>query len=83
MNLFEELKRRNVIKATITYVVVSWVLLQVASLILPIIGAPELMSWSHLPTATRPGGPGPANDLTGRPGAARLPHWSLLLGYPL
>ena len=41
MNLFEELKRRNVIKATITYVVVSWVLLQVASLILPIIGAPE------------------------------------------
>jgi len=41
MNLFEELKRRNVIKATITYVVVAWVLLQVTDLILPIIGAPD------------------------------------------
>lgn len=41
MNFFEELKRRNVIKATIAYMVVSWVLLQVASVILPIIGAPE------------------------------------------
>ena len=41
MNFFEELKRRNVIKATIAYMVVSWVLWQVASSILPIIGAPE------------------------------------------
>jgi len=37
----EELKRRNVIKATIAYLVVAWVLLQVASILLPIINAPE------------------------------------------
>ena len=41
MKFFEELKRRNVIKATIAYVVVAWVLLQVTTLILPIFGAPE------------------------------------------
>ncbi len=36
-----ELKRRNVIKSTIAYLVVAWVLLQVFTLLLPIIGAPE------------------------------------------
>ena len=41
MKFFEELKRRNVIKATIAYIVVAWVLLQVTSIILPIVGAPE------------------------------------------
>jgi len=38
---FDELKRRNVIKAAIAYAVVAWVLLQVLSLILPNVGAPE------------------------------------------
>ena len=38
---FDELKRRNVIKATIAYVVVAWVFLQVASIVLPIVNAPE------------------------------------------
>ena len=38
---FEELKRRNVIKAAIAYAVVGWVLLQVLALILPNVGAPE------------------------------------------
>ncbi len=38
--LFEELKRRNVIKATIAYLVVSWLLLQVFSIVLPAINAP-------------------------------------------
>ena len=37
----EELKRRNVIKAAIAYVVVAWVILQVLSIVLPSIGAPE------------------------------------------
>ena len=41
MKFFEELKRRNVIKATIAYVVVAWILLQVATMVLPIVGAPE------------------------------------------
>lgn len=39
-SFFEEIKRRNVIKATIAYAVVAWVLLQVLSLILPNVGAP-------------------------------------------
>jgi serine/threonine-protein kinase len=37
----KELKRRNVIKSTIAYLVVAWMLLQVFTLLLPIIGAPE------------------------------------------
>lgn len=37
---FEELKRRNVVKASIAYLVVSWILLQVVSNILPIVEAP-------------------------------------------
>lgn len=36
-----ELKRRNVIKAAIAYVVVAWVLLQVLSIVLPNAGAPD------------------------------------------
>ncbi|MGM5471376.1 hypothetical protein ACS386_13945 [Flavobacteriaceae bacterium LMO-SS05] len=40
-SFFEELKRRNVIKAAIAYAVVAWVLLQVLSLILPNVEAPE------------------------------------------
>lgn len=41
MKLFEELKRRNVIKAAIAYAVAAWVILRVISLILPNIGSPE------------------------------------------
>ena len=41
MSLFKELKRRHVIKVTITYVVVAWLILQVADVILGNIGAPE------------------------------------------
>jgi TolB-like protein len=44
----EELKRRNVIKASLAYLVVTWVLLQVFSLLLPMLGAPEWL----LPTIT-------------------------------
>ncbi len=40
-NFFKELKRRNVIKETLAYLVVSWVLLQVATIILPIVNAPD------------------------------------------
>lgn len=41
MKFFEELKRRNVFKETFAYLVVSWVLLQVASILLPIFDAPD------------------------------------------
>ena len=40
MKFFEELKRRNVIKATMAYVVVAWVLIQVFTNILPAFQAP-------------------------------------------
>ncbi len=39
--LFAELKRRNVIKASLAYLVISWVLLQVADIVLPVANSPE------------------------------------------
>jgi len=41
MKFFDELNRRNVFKETLAYVVVSWVLIQVATTILPIVDAPD------------------------------------------
>ena len=38
---FEELKRRNVIKATIAYLVVAWIVIQVAIAVLPTFGAAD------------------------------------------
>ena len=35
MSFIEELKRRNVIKVAIAYVIVAWLLLQVADVMLP------------------------------------------------
>src|ERR1700730_4759420 len=40
-NFFEELKRRNVIRAAGLYLVGSWLIVQVASTVLPMFGAPE------------------------------------------
>ncbi|NNK88445.1 MAG: hypothetical protein HKO90_09190, partial [Flavobacteriaceae bacterium] len=40
-NYWRELQRRNVIKSAVAYLVVAWVLLQVFSLLLPILNAPE------------------------------------------
>ena len=39
-NFWEELKRRNVIRETLAYILVAWVLLQVADIVLPIFEAP-------------------------------------------
>jgi len=41
MSFVEELKRRNVIKVAIAYVVVAWLLLQVADVVLPTFESPE------------------------------------------
>ncbi|MBT8258180.1 MAG: hypothetical protein KJO49_06880, partial [Bacteroidia bacterium] len=41
MKFFKELKRRNVVKETLAYLVVAWVLLQVASIMLPVFDAPD------------------------------------------
>jgi len=40
MPFFDELKRRNVIKVAIAYIVVAWLLLQVADVVLPTFGSP-------------------------------------------
>ena len=41
LSLFKELQRRNVIRVAIGYIVSCWLLMQVADLILDIIGAPD------------------------------------------
>ena len=41
MSLFEELKRRNVIRIAILYLVSSWVLLQLADVLSSLLNAPE------------------------------------------
>src|SRR3984893_7374319 len=40
MNFFSELKRRNVYKVAVAYVVVAWLLIQAASIFLPAFDAP-------------------------------------------
>jgi len=39
--IISELKRRNVLKATLAYLVVAWIVVQVASIILPAFNAPD------------------------------------------
>ena len=39
--LFEELKRRNVIRVGVAYVVVAWLILQVVDLVLDAVPAPD------------------------------------------
>ncbi len=41
MSFFEELKRRNVVKVAVLYVVASWLILQVADVLFPNLGAPD------------------------------------------
>ena len=39
--LISELNRRNVFKAIIAYLAVGWVIIQIASIVLPVFGAPD------------------------------------------
>lgn len=41
MSFFQELKRRNVIRVGIAYIVAGWVLVEAADILLPTFGAPE------------------------------------------
>ena len=41
MQLFKELQRRNVVRVTFGYIVSSWLLIQVADLVLENIGSPD------------------------------------------
>jgi TolB-like protein/Tfp pilus assembly protein PilF len=41
MSLFAELKRRNVFRVGVAYAIVAWLLVEVASVVLPTFGAPE------------------------------------------
>ncbi len=40
-NLISELKRRHVFKSTIAYLAISWVVIQIASILLPALDAPD------------------------------------------
>jgi ketosteroid isomerase-like protein len=40
-SLFSELRRRNVFRVALTYTVVAWLLIEIASVLLPLIDAPE------------------------------------------
>jgi adenylate cyclase len=40
-NFFAELKRRNVYKIAVAYLVVAWLVIQAASILLPTFHAPE------------------------------------------
>ena len=41
LSIWAELKRRNVVKVAIAYGVVSWLLIQVAATVFPILGIPD------------------------------------------
>jgi TolB-like protein len=43
MGLFTELKRRNVFRAGVAYIVGAWLLAQIADLVLDVIGAPDIV----------------------------------------
>ena len=58
MNLkeyFKELKRRHVIRVALAYLVVAWLIVQVASTILPTFITPD---WQTIAAAARPGNAG-------------------------
>ena len=40
-SLFSELRRRNVFRVALTYAVVAWLLIEIASVVLPVVDAPE------------------------------------------
>jgi len=44
LSLFDELKRRNVFKVTVTYIIVAWLLLQISDTLVP---ALHLPGWFH------------------------------------
>ncbi len=44
MNLFNELKRRNVFRVTIAYLIASWLLIQLVDILVPMLTLPEWVS---------------------------------------
>src|SRR5882724_6696781 len=40
-SFFSELRRRNVFRVALTYAVVAWLLIEIASVLLPVVAAPE------------------------------------------
>jgi ketosteroid isomerase-like protein len=40
-SLFSELRRRNVFRVALTYAVIAWLLIEIASVLLPLVNAPE------------------------------------------
>ena len=48
MSLIAELKRRNVFRVGVAYAIVAWLLVEVASVVLPTFEAPEWVMRSSL-----------------------------------
>ena len=44
MSLFDELKRRNVFRVAVTYLIAAWLMLQVTDIVVPILGLPDWVS---------------------------------------
>src|SRR6476619_1834133 len=42
-SFFSELRRRNVFRVALTYAVVAWLLIEIASVLLPLVDAPEAL----------------------------------------
>jgi hypothetical protein len=55
MNLFAELRRRNVFRVAAAYAVVAWLLIQAADILLDNFGAPEWVFKSFAALLSRPG----------------------------
>ena len=54
MLLLKELKRRNVFRVAIAYLITAWLLLQVVDLVLENINSPDWMMLTMKSTLTRP-----------------------------
>ena len=48
MSFIAELKRRNVFRVAIAYVIVAWLVLQVADVVLNNVAAPQWVFWATL-----------------------------------
>lgn len=48
MTLFKELKRRNVFRVAIAYLITAWLLIQLADILIPMLGSKSGLEWWRL-----------------------------------
>ena len=56
MSFFDELKRRNVVRVAAAYLVISWLLLQVADVLFEALAVPEIIEADPAEGAQLPAG---------------------------